>query len=651
MNDSYRNPFSGINAVTFNDQSILDYWCNPFSYRLFAEIKETDIYEDPNNIVLMGGRSTGKTMFLRYWSFPIQLILANPNKYAKSRRIIDYFKEKKGIGFYIRIDGPVLRSFIGSGVSIEKWNSIFIHYLELIIARNYIEAIKKLNDLKSFNKDDIEKKFIPEIGQIINNSQIKSLDELLIDLDNRIKEVDKFRGNIPFYKNDFFPLKGGLASQSLSFGIPRIAKKAITEFKESISFILLIDEYENYSIEQQRIINTLLRFSKSEIKFRLGMRLEGFRTYNMISEDDFIKEGREYRKVVFEEVLIKNKDYQEFLREVAKKRLESVKVFKENGNTDIIKFLSKSENLEKEALDLVSKNPGKHFNHFKKYLKDLNIELIKHKENPLIELMNIIWVLRGVPIDEVRITMEDYIKGNIKSEKVKKYKMDYIDKYKLSLMFLLSSIYRQRKKYYSFNTFSFLSSGIIGNFIELCRRTFQYMEFENKESLMKGEEISIEQQTKAALDFSEAELQQINRIESFGGYIYRFINNIGNFFREYHKDDKIKYPETNQFSVDIDNVSEQKFIDAFRAAIKWSVIQKKPKIQQLSVGEQLKDIYTINRIYSPSFQITYRTRGGYSLRLSSLDVAKFMMQENFSIRNYEKQINDKSRDQINLFNI
>jgi len=652
MNDSYRNPFSGINAGTLDDQAILDYWCSPFAYRLFSEIKETDIYEDPNNIVLLGGRSTGKTMFLRYWSFPVQLKLANQNKDSKSRKIIDYFKEKKGLGFYIRIDGPILRSFNGSGIDSAKWNSIFTHYFELIVGRNYIEAIKKFYESDELNMVEVENHFIPEVKTIHNAPQIVSLDELLKEFDSRIKEVDLFRGNVPFFKTDFIPSKGGFASQSLSFGIPKIAKKTISEFKESINFILLIDEYENYLEPQQRVINTLLRFSKNEIRFRIGMRLEGFRTFNMISEDDFIKEGREYRKAVFEDVLIKSKEYHNFLKEVSKKRLESVKIFKEKGKSDITEFLSKSEDLEKEALELVAKNPEKHFSHFKKSLKDSDIDAIKFKENPLLELLNILWVLRGIPANEVKAAMEDYLKGNTTGEKVKKYHMDYVDKYKLSLMFLLCSIYRKHKKYYSFNTFSFLSSGIVGNFIELCRRAFQYAEFENKDLLIKEWKIPKEQQTKAALDFSEAELQQINRIESYGGFIHKFINNIGNIFRDFHKDDKIRYPETNQFSTDIDNLTDQKFTDAMRAAIKWSVVQKKPTIQQPSPGKHLKDIYTINRIYSPSFQISYRTRGGYSVKLTASDIVKLMTEENVSSKNYLKQISDESENpntSLNLF--
>ena len=650
MEDSYRNPFSGVSAANLDDQSILNYWCSPFAYRLFSEIKERDIYEDTSNIVLMGGRNTGKTMFLRYWSFPVQLMLASQNKDSKDGKIIDYFKDKKGIGFYIRIDGPILRSFNGSGIDSKKWNSIFIHYFELIVGRSYIEAIKKLYELNELNKNEINNGFIPEVTRIIGSEQVASIDKLLIEFDNRIREVDHFRGNVPFFKKDFTPSKCGFGSQSLSFGIPKIAKETISDFKGLINFILLIDEYENYYEPQQRVINTLLRFSKNEIRFRMGMRLEGFRTFNMISEDDFIKEGREYRKVVFEDVLIKKEikkgakrdtAYRNFLKEVAKKRLESVNIFKENSKLDITEFLSKSEDLEKEAVELVDQNPDKHFSHFNNALKNLDINIIRCKGNPLLELLNILWVIRGEPSDKVKAAMEEYLKGSINNAKAKKYHMDYIDKYKLSLMFLLCSIYHKNKKYYSFNTFSFLSSGIVGNFIELCRRSFQYAEFENKDELIKEGKVSVEQQTKAALDFSESELQQIKRIENHGGLIYTFINNIGNIFREFHKDDKIRYPETNQFAADIDNVPDQKYKDAFKAAVKWSVIQKKPKIQQSSPGKHLQDIYTINRIYAPSFQISYRTRGGYILELPVEDIVKLMTETNVSSRKYLKEVNNK----------
>src|SRR5688572_26354534 len=109
MSNSYSNPFSGVNAVQLTEERILEYWCNPFRYDLFSEIKEDDVYSDPTNIVFMGGRSTGKSMFLRYWSFSVQARIAKENEVSLLERII----QNQGVGFYFRIDGAKLKSFQG----------------------------------------------------------------------------------------------------------------------------------------------------------------------------------------------------------------------------------------------------------------------------------------------------------------------------------------------------------------------------------------------------------------------------------------------------------------------------------------------------------------------------------------------------------
>jgi hypothetical protein len=233
--------------------------------------------------------------------------------------------------------------------------------------------------------------------------------------------------------------------------------------------------------------------------------------------------------------------------------------------------------------------------------------LLAYSSNPLLEMLNIVLVNRGGDPKTIKQQMEEYLKGS-KEKAAKKYQMDYTDKYKLSLLFLLASAYRTNKRYYSFNTFCFLSSGIVGHFIELCRRTFQYAEFEDRDKLVDQNEISIEIQSKAAREVADGQLQNIARIEEYGSRLYLLAKNLGNVFREYHKDKYLRYPETNQFCVPSAESTE-----VFKAALRWSIIQKKPGLQQSSPGQQLTEIYTLNRIFSPIFEISYRTRGGYSV--------------------------------------
>lgn len=649
MKDTYNNPFSGSNAVMLDDTSILNYWCDPFNYRLFTDITEKDIYSSPMNLVFMGGRNTGKTMFLRYWSFQVQFQLANQKKITSSSNLLNHFLELGGIGIYLRIDGPSLRSFTGYGISDEKWNAIFIQYFELLIARKYLEVIEVLINKGEINENLFISKSLPIIVKLFRLNEIKSLGEVVVHVEKLISEIDEYRGSVPFYNTEFKP-QNGFGSRTLSFGIPKILESTIPEFNKKIKFVILLDEYENFSEIQQRIINTLLRFTDSEIMFRIGMRLKGFRTFKMISQDDFIKEGREYQKIVLEELLLKAKGYNEFLKEVAKKRLNNVNIFREFGRTDITEFLGLSEDLEAEAIELVAKNPNKHFDYFKEHLAKANLELLRYPKNPLLELLNILWFIRGKSEIEINKAMNGYLKRNYKQDLAEKYRLDYVDKYKLSLTFLLCSIHRKNKMYYSFNTFSFLSSGIVGNFIELCRRAFKYAEFEENERLLQEFKITKEQQNKAAIDCSESELEQLVRIENDGGYIYRLILNLGNIFRDFHKDEKIKYPETNQFSIDINSLEEHKFKQAFESSIKWSAIQRKPKLQQPAPGKHLKDIYTLNRIFSPSFQISHRTRGGFSIELSSKSLQDLMLSEKISSRDFMPKEKRKIKKQnLDLF--
>lgn len=629
MKDLYSNPFSGVNAVQLDTDLILEYWCNPFRYDLFAEIKEEDIYDDPNNIVLMGGRSTGKSMFLRYWSYSVQIKVAQ----REGIKLGEIIHRNKGVGFYFRIDGAKLKSFFGHGLSQEHWASVFTHYFELIVGRQYVELLNALIREKSIDGKMMTENVLPKLCGLLDFDGSLTLEKVIEEFDLRIKEVEVYLGNVPFYKKEFIPKYRGFLSQSLSFGIPELLLSTIPTFKE-LNVIILLDEYENFLSYQQQVVNTLLRFTKPHIKFRIGMRLEGFRTFEMISEDDFIKEGREYRKVVFEEVVNKNSGYQDFLCEISRKRLECIPALKDRGFTNIKKILGESEDLEQEAIEIAKSKPNKIYEYFVKKLKKEDLDKVRYPENPLLELLNFIWLTRGISADKTAKSMNDYlnkIKGSTDGEK---YKRDYIDKYKLTLTFLLCSIYRKNKKYYSFNTFSFLSSGIVGHFIELCRKSFAVADWSDNEKLLSEGIIKNDDQNKAATDFSNSEKQQIGRIETYGGLISKFVENIGNIFRGYHLDFQMRYPETNQFAINVESVQDPQLRDALKAAVRWTIIQRKPKMQRTGPSESLKDIYIINRILSPNFQISYRTRGGKSVVLNQGTLKKLMFEDKINIADY-----------------
>ena len=423
-----------------------------------------------------------------------------------------------------------------------------------------------------------------------------------------------------------------------------------------MNFVLLVDEYETFAAPQQRLINTLVKFTKPNIKFRISMRPEGFNTRHTVSDSDVIEEGREFKIINFDNVVLKNSDYEKFVIEVCKKRLESVKSFRDSEKTNIVSFLGLRENLEQEALELTEKHPGRHFQYKKYQVTKDQQHLLSSPANPLLEMLNLLWLTRGMKAEDISKAMKDYLSG-IDNKGSAKYKMDYVDKYKLSLMFLVASVYRKNKMYYSFRTFSFLSFGMVGHFLELCNEAFKYAAFEDRASLINDGKVSNEAQSKAAYEVSSYQLRKAATIPYYGNLIYQFVNNLGRVFQHYHLDQEIKYPETNQFSVDYLLIKDEKFKEAFRHSIRWSVIQRKKSKQRSAPSKNKADIYTINRIFSPVFGITYRTRGGYSHEISPDDIVRFMTEsiepsKEVSIkekRSHSKSQKPNSKGQTSLF--
>jgi hypothetical protein len=660
--NSYRNPFSEYNANVMDSDKILNYWCSPLDLARASGVAEADIYSDRNPIVFMGGRGSGKTMFLKYHSYNVQV--SQHSKEEPNTNLLDYLIKIGGIGFYIRIDGPVLRSFVGKGVTPEIWEAIFIHYFELKICRAYLEVFEHLESQHLFNDATDIDHFVVGVNRLlgITCNEASTCQGLLDKVDDELRYVNSYRADVSLSDLVFHPSKV-FASQDLVYGIPLLAKNTLFS-KYKINFLIFIDEYENFEIDQQRIINTLLKFVKPYVTFRIGMRLEGFRTFATVTRDDFIKEGRDYRKVVFEDILVKNSAYRKLLLHIAKKRLADVPVFKDTGFTDISKFLGIEEDLHEEAKSIVKDSSKKvHFDILKSKKKlnltEEELSLLYNDDNPLMEMLNIVYALRGVKPEEIHQNMIDYI-NHTKTKGANKYRLDFIDKYKLSLLFLLASQYRKTKMYYSFNTFAFLSSGIVGNFIELCRKAFQAAAFDNIEMLLEDGKISPKIQDEIAKDHSHSELQGVVRIDEYGKMLHVFAKNMGNVFRSFHSDLNITYPETLQFAISLNEVKDSEYRRAISAALQWSIIQKKPRLQRIDPSKQREDLYMLNRIFSPAFQISYRIRGGYSVLIDSQAIQKLMSCEDgykeYVMKKYSKKktniLHDnkkRNEKQINLF--
>lgn len=233
-----------------------------------------------------------------------------------------------------------------------------------------------------------------------------------------------------------------------------------------------------------------------------------------------------------------------------------------------------------------------------------------------------------------------------KHPKQTKYKNDYSNKYRYALTAILCAAYRKDKSYYGFNTICYLSEGNTRTFINLCRAIISDALFYEKASFISTGRISAESQSRAIKDYSLSEFESVCSIIQHGNNIRNFILSLGNVFSEYHKDRMVRYPETNQFSYNPDSLlSTDK--DILNIAISWSLIKRRKGTQRISASIAKEDfLYSINKIFSPMFNISYRTRGGVNVVLFPDDVGAMLKGE--PIRSFISSSGQKKGNSANL---
>ena len=658
----YKNPFSEFDTNVMTAEQISELFTEP--YDSFT-IPESKIIEDKSPIIFIGGRGTGKTMLLRQFSYNVQKIIQTEKNY------LEKVKRTKYIGIYFRIDKPLLQSLssLGRMTSLENFEeAIFTHFFELTIFKEYLEIIKILEkDANSLSKKGVlYDEILSELLSIFPLPQeviCDNIDDLLQFVIDEINYIWDFQSEKAIDIDDtvkFSPKCNLIFQGRLSDEFCKTKTFRLLGLKD-ISILLLIDEFESFSEKQQTVINAAMRYNKEYgIRLRIGMRPYGFKTYDTVNSEDFIKEGRDYSKIEFDNPLVKkqnNKSYFDLIKRVASKRLASVPMF---VGTSIVEILGDEEDLESEAKDIVKGNTK----HIELYLKEINklhifnrtldLDSLKNirDDNPLYEMECLRLLLKGESLEYVEKALSDY-KNKEKSAEAKKFSDDYDKKYKLAFVFVLCSIYKREKKaYYGFSDYCYLSSGVIGSFIELCRRAFDLAYFKDRDNLNQGV-ISKEIQTEAAYEYSYAERDMICRIAEHGKKLEVFINNLGNAFSYIHRDLHLRYPETNMFPVDSDLSDENKKL--LEIACRWSLIFKKPNVQDSSAQNNIHDMYILSRVFSPVFKISYRTRGGLNpIKKLTNDFFSTEFNPESVLKEKEKSKRSKSIDdnnQLSIFDI
>ncbi len=618
-----KNPFVGCTARDMQFDEVRQYWCSPFT---LYNLNESELFLSRTPIVIEGIRGSGKTMILKYLSYPVQKeFIANKTVEEK----LSYLK-KNSFGSYFRYKEDFCNLIELLDCKQTLKDKIFKHYFEMFVAREIIQNIDYVYEGQA--SSEMIKAVSTAIGL-----QVESLDSAIDGINERLWKMDSIINESLYeesWQSDIQPLLG---TEDYIYNLVNRITEGVKDWK-NILFSVVLDEYENLGVFK-RIVNTLIKQvdETCNLTYRIGMRPAGMDGDNATRIGiERLQVDRDYilRKLVFSD----SKEYKKFVVEVSRKRLGSVEVYADNKLTDIGEILGKNEDWDEEA-KAVAKGK-KQFELIEKCFDDEKefedaVRLLSNDEK-LLEMYNILLVSRGdYSYLEVEENCRNYIK--LRNEKrlieakgdVRKYQLGYGDKYRLALLFLLRAIYGESKWYYSLNTFVFLSSGSINDFISLCRNTFKYVNRDMIEDLIKGKTIPISTQTLGARDTAEDQRRKVAQSNRHGNEMYSFIENLGGAFEEYHRDSAVKYPETNQFAFtdEIRIKNDPELSEYLIDLINSGVIIRKQNRQLKSIGQPRGNIYQLNRIFAPLYQFSYRTRGGYNQMITTELFGK-MLKEN-----------------------
>ena len=632
-----KNPFVGCTARDMQFEEVKQYWCSPFS---LYNLNESELFLSRTPVVIEGIRGSGKTMILKYLSYPVQKeFIADKTPEYRLKHLKRY-----SFGSYFRYkdDFCNLIELLDCGQALK--DKIFKQYFELFVSREMLqniidvydgkvphEMVEAVSDALEFDADSLE-------------SVIESINELVGEMDEIINMSlfdDAWQGNIQ-------PLLG--TGDYIYNLVSRITEN-VSEWK-NVLFSVILDEYENLGVFRN-IVNTLIKQVDETclLTYRIGMRPAGMERDNSTRVGiERLQVDRDYilRKLVFSDTT----EYRKFAVDVSHKRLCSIDIYADNKLTDIGLILGKSEDIDAEAkavakgkkqFDLIAKG----FKNDKELNKAINV---LSNDEKLIEMYNILLVSRGANYVSVGETCKEYLtlrkERRLKDAKgmVRKYYLGYGDKYRLALLFLLGAIYGESKWYYSLNTFLYLSSGSINDFISLCRNTFKYMNQDMITDLVKGIPLPVSIQTYGARDTAEDQIRKVAQSNRHGNEMYSFIENLGGAFEEYHRDPEVKYPETNQFAFtdEIQIRNDEELSEYLIDLINSGVIIRKQNRQLKSIGQTRGYIYQLSRIFAPLYQFSYRTRGGYNQMITT-DLFRKMLKEDVPpIQFIKKGVEDDS---------
>ena len=619
------NPFDLTKASDYSDRQVQDYWVDVGSGEssLLDFIKPASLMP----ILLLGGKGSGKTHLMRYCSSPVQEV-----RHGSLRTAIE---TEKYLGMYTSADGLNVNRFAGKGQSEDVWGSVFAYSFELWLVGALLAALRPAlagNELQSveWNRAFVEK--LLALMHVRPNNTLAGFDDAASFIHSLRSGVDRVVNNTAITRQ-LSDVEVAFNPGELAFGVPQIIS-ALCPFAANTTFVYLIDEVENFTLQQQRFLNSLVRYRRGNATLRIGARLYGIKTYDTLGSREPIKRDAEFETVLLDARLREDLgQYETLAAKLVLKRLEAV-----HGSTGLsattlpqqFSEISSEDYFRTAALEVVGARDaaGVERPHLAR-LRSAATSLIPDRQivdelvaelrvptHPLLEKANVLAFYKGLTkaCDLRAVARAVHADSAALREHGASAVPAYYELYShfsSDLLAQLNRDYGRKPVYAGFKTLVRLSQGVPRNLLNLLKHIFRRATFANEEPFTRGV-ISVSSQVQGVQDAAEWFWEDAQP-DAHGSVVRKAVEQIATLLRSVRYSDSPSECDLCCFSLDREALSSAA-ATALKMAENWSFIARVSASSSAKNDDRLLSKFQVNPMLAARWGISESRRGSVELR-------------------------------------
>lgn len=597
-------PFTDFKATEISPEKQKSY---------FAEPKYIDKLISQKASWISGERGSGKTTILRHLE-----------------KTFNSSGDLKYIGIYYRFETANVTALNNPDLLVDKNMMMFSQYMAAILGKllcKVLDTIKKERGIVYKWECDI----CQGLSQDMELDNVEKIDSytLLADVLERIR------------RKILINLRNGRSTcyfEYTTFLNEFCEKLKSEELFENTCFCVLLDEFENLTYTEQRVINSMIKASSYILTYKVCMRPEGYLTKETVAEREQLIVGHDYEEIDYvKDIIGGEKEVRKHLRQICANRLDYFYKLKNvHYNMEDLEIDRYLEFVNTEKI-IAS---WEHIEEYKEELKEKSQQLYPSNQRSIDKITSAIDLKLILMLHE-KNKDEQEIFYNIEN-KTDTYK-NWLHNYKHNIIFQIISECEQTKEYCGFNVFIKLSNSNARKILEILHYAFG--DYDNSGKRYK--KISVKRQTNAVNRVANAAFDQINYIPDNGYKAKNLANTLGNIFREFVTDTRVKRFEVNHFSIkNTGSLGEEKLKElkeVLHDSIVWGVLIPAKANKIKNVGDIVFDgrDYMLHPIFAPHFKISYRKRQKWEFSDNDVYIMLQPVKRNF-VKSFSHNVNKDS---------